>query len=133
HGITARGAGEACPVEAKIGLSFWAIAERAAGDDAVSLDRVLRIADAVTHVVEGGSERLANAVPVITVAAATRHARDQGGAQQPLAVDDLVITAGANLAQALGDLLQRAGREQRLAPAPPGHRQHIADRRMQAY
>src|SRR5437763_1789214 len=65
------------------------------GEQAVALDRVRRARDGVPHIIEWRSQRLANAAVVVAVAAAAGMARDQGGAQQTLSVDDLVIAARA--------------------------------------
>ena len=55
------------------------------------------------------------------------------GAHQALAVDDLVVAPRPDGAQAGGDLGKRRRRIKRLAPAPPGDRDDLVDRRMQPH
>jgi hypothetical protein len=90
-------------------------------------------ADAVAHVVKRGGQRLADACAVIAVAASVRHARDDGGAQQALAVDDFVVTVRPDGAQAGHDLGECRRRIERPAPAPPRHRHDVGDRRVQSH
>ena len=110
HRIALSGGGKARAVEAEIGRALRRVAERQAAEDAVALDRVQRAADAVAHVVEQRGQRLADAGGVVAVAPAVREAGDDGGAQQALAVHDLVVARRADGAQAAGNLAERCRR-----------------------
>ena len=130
HRVAFGRSAKARAVEPEIGRALRRIAEREAAQDAIALDRMQRAADAVANVVERRRERLADARGVVAVAPAMGEARDDRGAQQTLTVDDLIVTRRPDGAQAAADFAERCRREKRLPPAPPAHRNDLADRRM---
>ncbi len=89
HGIALGRRGKARAVEPEIGRALRRIAERQPAEDAVALDRMQIVTDAMADVVEHRGERLADAGRVVAVAASVREAGENGGTQQSLAVDDL--------------------------------------------
>ena len=110
HGVALGRSGKSRAVEPEIGRALRRVAERETGQDAVALDRVEIAADAMADVVEHRGERLADARGVVAVPTALREAGDDRGAQQALAVDDLVVARRPGGAQAAGDLAERCRR-----------------------
>ena len=133
HGVTPVRNAKSGAVEPVVGRTLRHVAQRQAAQRPVARDRVQIAADTVTHVVECGGERLADARPIVTMPPSVRHARDNGGAQQALAVHDVVIVLPPNGAQAAGNLGKRCRRKKRFAPAAPRYRNNLGDRRMQTH
>ena len=91
-----RGFGQRRAVEAEIRRTVRRVAQRRAGQRAVSRNRVLFPFHRMAHVIERAGERLLDAVGIVAVAAAPRRARDQRRLEeQALRVDDCVIGAAA--------------------------------------
>ena len=90
--------------QAEVGATIRHVAERKASERAVARDRVQIARDAMLDVVEPRRRRLADAACVIAVPAAMGEARNDGGAQETLSIDDLVVRARTHRAGEAGDV-----------------------------
>ncbi len=133
NGVERALAGQTRAIQPEVGRALQLIAERKPGKRPVTLDRVAFAAHAVANIVKRRRQRLANAAQIITVPPAMRETANERRAQQALAVHNVVKTIGANVAQAANNFTQRRRRQQRVTPAPPGHRDNLVHRRMQAH
>ena len=92
--------GQSRAVEAEVRRAVRRVAQRQAGQRAVSRNRVLVPLHRMAHVIERAGERLLDAVGIVAVAAAPRGARNQRRfEEQPLRIDDLVVGARPQRAQ----------------------------------
>ena len=109
--------GQSRAVEAEVRRTVRRIAQRQAGQGAVSRNGVLIPLNRMGHIIERAGEHILDAVGIVAVAAASRGARNQRRfEEQPLRIDDLVIGARPQRPQEIPDLLPCLGLPRRLPP-----------------
>jgi hypothetical protein len=110
------------------------VAKREAGQHAIARDGMEIARDAMLHAVKRGRRTLANAVRVVAMTAAPREPGDQRRFEKkPLRIDDLVITASAQRANEIRDLVPCRRRQQALPPASRGDRNDLRNRGMKPH